>query len=55
MSICCIFFRLTVNDVILLVTAIILLFTLFEVKKSNEENAKLNRIQAAENTITISP
>jgi hypothetical protein len=49
MNICCILF--TISDMILLVTAIILLFTLFVMKKGNEENARLNRLQAVENTI----
>ena len=48
-NICCILFN--ISDIILLVTAIILLFTLFVMKKGNEENARLNRLQAVENTI----
>lgn len=39
------------SDIILIVTAIILLYTLFEMKKGNEENARLNRLQQVENTI----
>ena len=51
MNICCISHNFSVSDIILLVTAIILLYTLFEMKKGNKENARLNRLQAVENTI----
>jgi hypothetical protein len=44
-------FTLSLSDFILLITAIILLFTLFAMKKGNEENARLNRLQQTENTI----
>lgn len=44
-------FTLSLSDLILLGTAIIFLFTLFEMKKGNIENARLNRLQALENTI----
>ena len=41
----------TNSDIILIVTAIILLLTLLAIKKGNEESARLNRLQATENTI----
>ena len=44
-------FGFTNSDIILIVTAIILLLTLLAIKKGNEESARLNRLQAAENTI----
>lgn len=49
MNLCCILFNF--SDIILLVTAIILLFTLFEMRNGNAENARLNRLQQVENTI----
>jgi hypothetical protein len=42
---------LSITDIIGIVTAFILLFTLLAIKKSNEENSRLNRLQSAENTI----
>ncbi len=51
MLICICSFSLSISDVILLATAIILLFTLIEMKSGNEENARLNRLQQVENTI----
>ena len=49
MNICCILFNF--SDLILLLTAVILFFTLFVMKNSNEENARFNRLQSVENTI----
>lgn len=58
MNICCISFNLSnsdiigiVNIIVLFITAGILLYTLLAIKTSNEENTRLNRLQAAENTI----
>jgi hypothetical protein len=47
----CELFHLSASDVIQIITAIILLFTLLAIKKSNEESTLLNRVQSAENTI----
>ena len=42
---------LLITAVILTITAVILLYTYFATKKSIRENERLNRLQAAENTI----
>ena len=49
MNIYCILFN--IGDIISLFTAVILLFTLWAMKNGNKENARLNRVEAAENTI----
>lgn len=58
MLICCNSYNLTNSDkiqiasaIILVITAVILYYTLKAIQASNEENARLNRLQAAENTI----
>ncbi len=53
MNIYCISTSLSNSDLILIVTAIILLLTLIVIQKGNLENARLNRLQAAENTIMM--
>jgi hypothetical protein len=42
---------ITLNDIIQIVIAIIMLCSVLLIKKSNADNFKLNRLQAAENTI----
>jgi hypothetical protein len=51
MNICCISSSLSNSDMILIITAIILLLTLIVIQKGNLENARFNRLQAVENTI----
>jgi hypothetical protein len=51
MEICFVSLNLSNSDIILIVTAIILLLTLVAMMIGNKENARLNRLQAAENTI----
>jgi hypothetical protein len=51
MNICCISNGLSNSDIILIVTAVILLLTLIAIQHGNLNNARLNRLQAAENTI----
>lgn len=51
MNICCISFSLSSSDIIPIITAIILLLTLIVIQKGILKNGRLNRLQAAENTI----
>lgn len=55
---CCVLYDLSdsdkialLNTVVVSITALILFLTLKAIKKTNEDNAKLNHIQSAENTI----
>jgi hypothetical protein len=51
MLLCSLIPTLSIGDIIQIVTAFILLLTVWVMKKGNEENARLNRLQAVENTI----
>lgn len=53
MEICNIFFdaKISIDSIILFITAVILVITALIMKKGNNENTRLNRLQAVENTI----
>ena len=51
MNICCISHGLSSSDIILIITAAILLLTLIAIQYGNVENARMNRLQSAQNAI----
>lgn len=53
MAFCCVTFKteVSIDTMILLLTGVVLYFTARIMKKGNNENARLNRLQTAENSI----